>query len=136
MAERAAQLRKMITREDFETLIGRDVRDIVRKYFRLLPPDQQQGALRGTRALEEAIADQLGHHRALGLTLASSRPVMVNVRQLPRRPTRSRGRPVRSRCSSHRRQSRQRRSHHHPKRPRLRRSARRPRRRLLTIRPP
>ena len=73
----------MITREDFETLIGRDVRDIVRKYFRLLPPDQQQGALRGTRALEEAIADQLGHHRALGLTLASSRPVMVNVRQLP-----------------------------------------------------
>jgi len=80
-AQRAAQLRKMTMREDFETLIARDVRDIVRKHFRLLAPDQQQGVLRNTRALEEAIADQLGHLSALGLTLASSRPVMVYVRQ-------------------------------------------------------
>jgi len=33
-----AQLRQMTTRAQFETLIARDVRDIVHKYFRLLTP--------------------------------------------------------------------------------------------------
>ncbi len=42
-AARAAQLRKMTTREDFETLIARDVRDIMRKHFRLVAPDHQPG---------------------------------------------------------------------------------------------
>jgi hypothetical protein len=78
-----AQLRQVTAREQFETLIARDVRDIVRKHFRLLPPDQQRSALSNTRVFEEVIADELAHYHTMGLTLASSRPVMVYVRSVP-----------------------------------------------------
>jgi hypothetical protein len=78
-----AQLRKMTAREQFEAMIARDVRDSVRKHFRPLTPDQQRSALHNTHALEDIIADQLGHYRTMGLTLASSRPVMVYVRSAP-----------------------------------------------------
>jgi hypothetical protein len=78
-----AQLRKMTAREQFEAMIARDVRDIVRKHFRPLTPDQQRSTLHNTHALEDIIADQLEHYRAMGLTLASSRPVMVYVRSAP-----------------------------------------------------
>lgn len=82
-----AQLRKMTTRDHFETMITRDVRDIVRKHFRLLTPDQQRNALTSSHVLEEIVAEQLAHCRSLGLTLASGRPVMVYVRNLPMLPS-------------------------------------------------
>jgi hypothetical protein len=78
-----AQLRQMTTREQFETLVGREVRDSVHKYFRLLTPDQQRGAVRNPHALEEYLSDQLEHYRTMGLALASSRPVMVHISSAP-----------------------------------------------------
>lgn len=78
-----AQLRQMTTRAQFETVIAQDVRDIVHKYFRLLTPDQQRSALRSLHALEEYLTEQLGHYRTLGLSLASSRPVMVHTHNPP-----------------------------------------------------
>jgi hypothetical protein len=81
-----AQLRQMTTREQFETLVGREVRDSVHKYFRLLTPDQQRGAVRNPHALEEYLGDQLEHYRTMGLALASSRPVMVHISGAPAAP--------------------------------------------------
>jgi hypothetical protein len=78
-----AQLRQMTTRDQFETLIAREVRDSVHKYFRLLTPDQQRSAARNPRALEEYLSDQLEHYRTMGLSLASSRPVMVHISGAP-----------------------------------------------------
>ncbi len=74
-----ARLRGMTTRSAFETMIARDVRDTVRKHLHQLSPRQQQTALRHPRLVEDALAAALERHAALGLTLASSRPIMVHV---------------------------------------------------------
>jgi hypothetical protein len=81
-----AQLRRLVKPEHFEDMISQDVRSIVRKHIRLLNAEQQRSAVRNTRALEEVIADQLDSFRLMGLTLASSRPVMVYVRNAPAAP--------------------------------------------------
>jgi hypothetical protein len=78
-----AQLRQMTTRNQFETLIARDVRDLVHRYFRVLPPDQPSSAAHNAHALEEYLGDQLEPYRSMGLSLASSRPVMVHISGTP-----------------------------------------------------
>jgi hypothetical protein len=75
-----AQLRTMTTLEQFQRMITRDTRDAVRKHLERLTLDQRLLALRQSQLLEDAVAATLERqHAALGLTLASSRPVMVFV---------------------------------------------------------
>lgn len=80
--ERYAHLRAMDSREKFEAMLARDVHSIVRRCLNRLPPEQQQNVLRHPDQLEDAIAEQLERHQALGLFLASGRPVSVIVRGL------------------------------------------------------
>ena len=80
--ERYAQLRAMESREKFEAMLARDVHSIVRRHLNRLPLEQQQNVLRHPELLEDAIAEQLERHAALGLLLASGRPVSAVVRGL------------------------------------------------------
>ncbi len=76
-----AALRKLVAPEQFQGLIARDVRDIVRKHLNTLAPVQgQSGLLHDVQSLEAVIAEQLAGRAALGLTPAPTRPVAVHVR--------------------------------------------------------
>ena len=64
-----AALRKMAAPEQFQAMIARDVRDIVRKHLNTLAPVQgQSGLLHDVQSLEAVIAAQLEGRAALGLT--------------------------------------------------------------------
>jgi hypothetical protein len=80
--EQYALLRAMDSREKFEAMLARDVHGIIRRSLNRLPPGQQQDVLRRPEKLEDMIAEQLERHEALGLFLASGRPVTVAVRGL------------------------------------------------------
>jgi hypothetical protein len=73
-------LRQMRSQEQFQSLIARDLQDIVRKHLNRLASVQGQGMLQNVKSLEGVIAEQLEGRAALGLTPASTRPVMVHVR--------------------------------------------------------
>lgn len=75
-----ATLRKLRSQEQFQALIARDVRDIVRKHLNTLASVQGRGLLQNVQSLEAVIADQLEGRAALGLTPATTRPVTVHVR--------------------------------------------------------
>jgi hypothetical protein len=75
-----APLRKLQTQEQFQMLIARDVRDIVRKHLNTLTSVQGRGLLHNVQSLETVIAEQLENRASLGLTPASNRPVTVHVR--------------------------------------------------------
>jgi hypothetical protein len=77
-----AQLRSMNSRDKFEAMLARDVHSILRRHLNRLPLEQQQDVLRHPEQLEDAIAEQLERHQALGLFLASGRPVSAVVRGL------------------------------------------------------
>jgi hypothetical protein len=80
--EQYAHLRALDSREKLEAMLARDVHSIVRRYLNRLPLQQQQDVLRHPERLEDGIAEQLVHHEALGLFLASGRPVSAVVRGL------------------------------------------------------
>jgi hypothetical protein len=74
-----ARLRAMTTKEEFQRMIAREARDVVRKYLAPLPLDEKVSALRHPDLLENMVIEHLERQAAMGLTLASSRPVMVYV---------------------------------------------------------
>ncbi|MBN1680252.1 MAG: hypothetical protein JW966_08160 [Anaerolineae bacterium] len=75
-----AALRQMTTPEQFQAMIARDVRDIVRKHLNTLAPVQGQSMLHNVESLETVITEQIAGRAAMGLTPASTRPVTVHVR--------------------------------------------------------
>jgi hypothetical protein len=75
-----AMLRQMRSPEQFGAMLARDVRDIVRKHLSLLDPVAGQHMLHDIASLEGVIVGQLEARGALGLFLASDRPVTVHVR--------------------------------------------------------
>ncbi|MBN1202532.1 MAG: hypothetical protein JXJ20_11815, partial [Anaerolineae bacterium] len=74
-----ASLRKLTTPEQFEAMLSRDIRDIVRKHLNMLDPVHSQETLHNVMTLEAVIVEQLEGRAAMGLVPALDRPVTVHV---------------------------------------------------------
>jgi len=78
-------LRKMNTKEIFQDVITRDLRDIVYRYLSgIATIEGQRDLLHNVESLEQVIAEQLSSAQPLGLSLAANHPVLVRVRVPPK----------------------------------------------------